>query len=1043
MALFQQSVLQHHLKGQDKDVIAKAYKKYIKYFHSPTIQQNIKESKEEQFQAKFLDELFVNIFGYTLSPQANYNLATEYKNESNSKKCDGAILKDGNALAVIELKGTKTKDLESIRQQAFDYKANQTGCVYVITSNFEKLRFYVNNAVEFEEFNLFNLSLERFELLYLCLYADNLLTNVPLSIKESSIREEEGITKKFYAAYSLFKRELYRDLVKQNMKNEVFRSELTKEDQDRASKNIKMALFKKSQKLIDRFLFIFFGEDRGLLPPNSTIMILEDWNKLKELDAVVPLYDRFKLYFNYLDTGRKGTDTKKEIFAYNGGLFKPDGVLDSIKIDDELLYKHTKALSNYNFDSQIDVNILGHIFENSLNEIESVNAEIEGANFDKQTTKRKKDGVFYTPKYITKYIVDNTVGKLCTEKKQELGVVEAEYLKSRKGRPAEKLKQLQGLLVTYREWLLTLTIVDPACGSGAFLNQALDFLIAEHRYLDELEASLLGGSIVFQDIENTILEKNIFGVDLNDESVEIAKLSLWLRTAQPRRKLNDLSSNIKCGNSLIDSKSVAGDRAFNWQEQFPEVFEKGGFDVVIGNPPYGIFMDDSEENHYKEHFPLTRYKLNLYILFIERMFQVFDSGVVHFIIPKSLLFNTYFDSIRKKLLQESIVHEVFMLTEKVFPDAEVGGSLILKFELTNNPNTNHKLRLVSADTYFEYEANKCLINNIEQQFFLDVPHYEISPISSGGSDVLKKLHSFEAIKARYSLKNGLNPGNIKQVLISNSKETDLHKPIIWGKEFNNYYTDWGGQFINYNPNIGESLTLDDIKSKEGMKSQTKIDYALRTPELFETEKILVRKTGDKIIATKDTDNYYFDTLVHGIYKLSDEYNLDFLLAVLNSKPATLFYRLLHDIKGKVFAKISLDKLSSFPLATPTSSQNYYLTNRGKLMLELNGNLVKKKNGFIAYFTSQIPNIALTKKLQNWYELEFGDFIKELNKAIKKSGGEKLSKMDEMEWMEVFETKKAEAQTLKSEIDKTDKEIDKMVYELYDLTEEEIAIVEGS
>src|SRR5690606_7592637 len=109
-------------------------------------------SKEEQFQATFLRELFVDVLGYTMNPQPGYELTTEFKNQKNARKADGAILKDGVAVAVIELKGTNTKHLEGIRQQAFDYKANQKGCVYVITSNFEKLRFYINDATEFEEF---------------------------------------------------------------------------------------------------------------------------------------------------------------------------------------------------------------------------------------------------------------------------------------------------------------------------------------------------------------------------------------------------------------------------------------------------------------------------------------------------------------------------------------------------------------------------------------------------------------------------------------------------------------------------------------------------------------------------------------------------------------------------------------------------------------------------------------------------------------------------------------------------------------------------
>ena len=326
-------------------------------------------------------------------------------------------------------------------------------------------------------------------------------------------------------------------------------------------------MFKKSQKLLDRFLFLFFSEDRNLLPPNSVRLILEQWKKLKDLDAYTPLYDRFKKYFGYLNTGFKGK--QYDVFAYNGGLFKPDTILANITIDDELLYTHTLKLSEYDFESEVDVNILGHIFENSLNELDEVKAQLEGQSVDKTTTKRKKDGVFYTPKYITKYIVENTVGKLCTEKKIELDISDETYQHA-KQRSRKRLETLND----YRTWLLQLTICDPACGSGAFLNEALNFLIAEHRYVDELSAKYNNDALMLSDVENSILENNLFGVDLNEESVEIAKLSLWLRTAQPNRKLNSLNHNIKCGNSLIDDPEVAGDKAFKWEEEFPSIFKE-------------------------------------------------------------------------------------------------------------------------------------------------------------------------------------------------------------------------------------------------------------------------------------------------------------------------------------------------------------------------------------------------------------------------------------------------------------------------------------
>ena len=410
MALFQASVLKSHLALLEDAVVEKAYKKYQKYFWNTTIQENIKSAKEEQFQATFLNELFVNILGYTLFPNPNSNLTTEFKNEKNARKADAAILKEETAIGVIELKGTNTKDLESIRRQAFDYKANQKACVYVVTSNFEKLRFYINDATEFEEFDLFTLSRKRFDLLYLCLHIDKVLNNTPLKIKEASIAEEEQITKAFYKDYSNFKRELYRDLVKKNSKTVKEKLNLTANIADhehilRLEKNIKLTLFQKSQKLIDRFLFIFFAEDRMLLPSNSTLQILNKWKDDWDFGDERPLYGLFKQYFNYLDTGRKGTEKRAEIYAYNGGLFKPDSILDALEIDNDLLYKYTLKLSNYDFESQVDVNILGHIFENSLNEIESVNAEIEGGDFAKQTSKRKKDGVFPEFNNLTQQII--------------------------------------------------------------------------------------------------------------------------------------------------------------------------------------------------------------------------------------------------------------------------------------------------------------------------------------------------------------------------------------------------------------------------------------------------------------------------------------------------------------------------------------------------------------------------------------------------------------------------------------------------------------
>ena len=1026
MPLFQASVLKKHISQLDKPTVQKAYKKYCKFFHDAKTQENIRNSKEEQFQEGFLRELFVDILGYTLNPTPKFNLTTELKNLKGAKKVDGAILKDDKALAVIELKGTNTKDLESIRQQAFDYKANQIGCVYVITSNFEKLRFYINNAVDFEEFNLFTLTETEFELFYLCLAKDNLLANKPLAIKEASIVEEENITKKFYGDYSIFKRELYRDLVKQNMKNETFR--------ELSEKNVKLTLFKKSQKLIDRFLFILFAEDRGLLAPNTISIILGEWEALKDLDVAVPLYDRYKQYFSYLDTGRKGTDKKEEIFAYNGGLFQPDALLDAMIIDDDLLYRHTKKLTTYDFQSQVDVNILGHIFEHSLNEIESVNAEIEGTDFDKQKTKRKKDGVFYTPKYITKYIVDNTIGKLCTDKKQELGIVDEEYAKGRKNRQATTIVKLDQQLKDYRDWLLQLTICDPACGSGAFLNQALDFLIREHSYVDELNRQLFGGGFTFPDIENQILEHNIYGVDLNDESVEIAKLSLWLRTAQPKRKLTSLNNNIKCGNSLIDSKSVAGDKAFNWKESFPEVFEKGGFDVIIGNPPYVFARDNfrqEEKDYFVSKYVSAKYQINTYLLFMEKTVHIIkDAGIHGLIIPNSWLMMYSGEGLRKFLLETNKLNQIINLAGYSFETASVETVILLaEKQKIENENSVEILLNNGNEFYFSHSKKQTEFSKnqgYEFKVFLDDDSDELNLKINKNSEILDNLVLIKAGLKAYEKDKGEPKQTASDVVnriydYTYKFDNDTYK-YLEGKDVGRYFTSWAGSYLRYGKHLA----------------------APRTFNLFDGKKIIIREiTGNYpkcLIATYNEDIYLFNmSNIAIVEKTNSDISLKYILAVLNSKLLS-YYFVKNTAKSvrKLFPKIILNDLRKFPIKKIKPEFQEPFIEKTDSILALNKELQEQSQKFQRTIIRKFNLEDLPKKLQDWYLLTYAEFIKEL--AKKKV---KLSLSEEAEWEDYFETESKKAQDLKVQIDKTDKEIDQMVYELYELSEEEIGIVENN
>lgn len=992
MPLFQKSVIAKYLKSQNKEHIDSKWNSYSNHFLSPKVQEDIRNLKEEQYQGEFLEDLFVKILGYTKpasSSETKFNLTTEYKNVKDSKKADGAIIIDDKVKAVIELKGTNTTDLGKIEVQAFGYKNNQPDCVYVITSNFEKLRFYIDNAIEHIEFNLFSLTEDEFQLLYLCLGFDNLSQNVGKKIKDESLSEEDVITKKLYKDYSLFKRELHQNLVLLNPDFEP------------------LELFKKSQKLLDRFLFLFFGEDRHLLPPNSVRLILTQWNQLRELDEYSPLYERFKKYFGYLNTGYKGV--KHNVFAYNGGLFKADEILDHIKIDDDLLYKHTLKLSEYDFASEVDVNILGHIFENSLNELDEIKAQLEGQEIDKSKTKRKKDGVFYTPKYITKYIVENTVGKLCEEKKQALEILEEEYFTDKK----RQKKTIQGLVEkidAYRKWLLQLTICDPACGSGAFLNQALDFLIEEHQYIDELQAKLFGDALVMSDMENSILENNLFGVDLNEESVEIAKLSLWLRTAQPNRKLNDLNGNIKCGNSLIDDVAVAGDKAFNWQEAFPKVFEKGGFDVIIGNPPYVNIvniLNKEEREFYQKHYETVKNKSDLYSIFIEKGYSILKKdGQLGFIFPNSWLGTESFSNLRKYLIEKTTIKELVKLPNDVFADAVVT-PLIMLFKKAY-PSNNE---LINLKEYINNEF-KMLKNNLSYERIKNSQTYTFSFLPE-----IKIKNQFLKLGDIADFSLGIKTSDDNRFIFNDKIDKDCF-PLLRGRNISKYYYTKNTEWIWYKPEL--------ITEKAGGRPRILQNFLGEKIYIQDISKSINACYCDEVILSNDTLNL--------IYKVDEKYNLKTILVLLNS----VFVNKWFESNFQEGLHIKINQLQQIPIPKISLTEQKPLIEKAEQMIYLNREQQEQSQKFQRIIQRKFELEELPKKLQDWYKLSYSEFIKEL--AKKKV---KLSLSQEAEWEDYFMQESKKALELKATIDATDKAIDAMVYELYGLNEEEIAIVENS
>ena len=993
--LIQKNIIKKYLGMLDEQQTQEAWNKYESYFLNEEIQANIHKIKEEQFQEGFLRELFVKVLGYTINPSPNYNLTTELKNEVGTKKADGAILIDGKVVGVIELKDQKTPDLASIENQAFGYKNKHKETRLVIISNFEKLRLYIDNAVEYREWDIFHMTLDDFRKLYLCLAWTQVEHGIAIQMKSESVSNEEQITKALYKDYSQFKRELFADILEQNP---------TPEGRER--KEWQLLLFKKTQKLLDRLLFIFFAEDCGLLPPNSMVKIIEQWTDLREkYDEYFPLYDRIKKYFGYMNTGHQGKQF--EIFAYNGGLFKPDEVLDNIKISDDVLAEHTRKLSEYDFESDVDVNILGHIFENSLSEIEEVTQQITSGAAP-QTSKRKQDGVFYTPQFITKYIVENTVGRLCEEKKKELNIVEEEY-KSDQNRQLKTKQRLLEQLKEYREWLLQLTILDPACGSGAFLNAALQHLIIEHKHIDELEKKVLGYSLEFQDVEHHILENNLYGVDINEESVGIAQLALWLRTAKPHRKLNSLNQNIKCGNSLISDPAIAGEKAFDWQKEFPQVFEKGGFDVVIGNPPYvnmANIQNEQERKFYQNNYSTVKNKCDLYSIFTEKAKSLLkEKGLLGFIFPNSWMGTESFSKYREFLSKEVNVYQLVELPPGVFEDAIV--TTVLCFYRNVLPQASNNVEVyacvdkefVKKDFVLSYEQ---ILNNPNSSFAFEktislenVPCKKLSDIAS------------------FSL--GIKTSDDARFVFDKPIDDTCYK-FIRGRNISRWSHPYNDEWIWYQPAL--------ICEKPGGRPRILENFIV-------DRKIVIQDIATQITATIDCEKYLCNDTLNIIYSLDIDYSFEYILCILNSKLVNVWFR-------KIFPAglhVKTNQLEQIPIPIIGMDAQQPFIALAETMLTLHQQFQEKRNQFLRGVTNNFEGVKITTALQQFEQMDFIGFMKELKK-------QKITipLKQQSEWENFFNDCVAECQELTAKIKATDNEIDNRVFDLYGLTEEERRIV---
>lgn len=409
------------------------------------------------------------------------------------------------------------------------------------------------------------------------------------------------------------------------------------------------------QKLLDRFIFIMFAEDMGGrvgFPANALQEELKDRSRSKFLEPNgLEIWELLKQIFRVMNDGGELGDA--DIHQFNGGLFAPDSAIDALTLPNRLfairgqsqndakLAEHKKTLfylaATYNFAKEGDAKnsiglyTLGHIFEQSIVELEKLEADADDRLSLTDVTKRKRDGVYYTPEWAVRRIIEETIEPLFTKWKAGAGW-------ANDGLPTKEAA------ASYWERLQKIKVIDPACGSGAFLIVALRYLQREFELAADyaLATKAISKRPSEAEITEMILVNNLFGVDINPASVEITRLSLWLHTAQANKPLSSLDSHIACGNSLIDSRfydkrklydEEEKDRinTFDWQGDFAT----GSFDAVIGNPPYVKL-----QNFVKVHADMAAWlvsnasgyeststgNFDLYLPFIEKGLALLNGG---------------------------------------------------------------------------------------------------------------------------------------------------------------------------------------------------------------------------------------------------------------------------------------------------------------------------------------------------------------------------------------------------------------------------------
>ena len=1047
----------------------------------------LRRQKESEVRGPFIQRFFVELLGYQpFGSGPAWTINDEKRTGSGS--ADTALghfsATSKTVIAPVELKGADTPDLDAIMpgrykspvQQVWEYAMDTPGCQFLLVSNMLEFRLYAvgHTRQVYERFDILEMAdsdaaYQRFRLL---LSAERLLGGDTAKLLRESALAEKAITQKLYSDYKTWRISLLLALMQSS---------------ERAAET----LIEPAQKLLDRVLFIAFAEDRGLLPPKS---LAQAWGHRDPYNPR-PVWENFKGLFLAIDKGNPHLG----IPAYNGGLFATDPVLDALAVPDDAC-RMFSALGEYDFADDVSVTVLGHIFEQSVSDLEQLK-ELAGSDgftlaaLEAQVKesarsvsgKRKQDGIVYTPDAITRFIVDETLGGYLAGRQAGL---RKDYCKAdgewRAPTPAEttaytgkgkrasekkqaKLKSPERLVeflfwYAWREQLQSVRVVDPACGSGAFLIAAFDVLDAEYRRVNE-QIQAITGNPDFFDINREILNGNLYGVDLNPESIEITKLSLWLKTAQHGKPLQSLEANLRVGNSLIADAAYTP-RPFDWQAAFPDVLDSGGFDVVLGNPPY-VRMERLKpvKPYLQEYYAVASDRADLYGYFYEQGLRLLKPGGRLGYISSSTFFKTGSgEPLRRHLLAHAQIHALVDFGDiQVFEGVTTYPAIVV-LDRCDAPDPDAAIRFLALGT----DMPESLAAEFRQ-------HAGAMPQSQLGTDAwrleidtlaqlrIKLTHSHPTLKEVYGapcrgVVTGLNDAFVvdratrDRLIAEDPTSAKLLTPFLEGRDLKRWRIEPQDLWLIYIPKNRVDIDAYPAIRQHLLPFKDKLEKRATKQAWFELqqaqEAYAPKMSAPKIIYGHFSPQPLFSYDPDGFFSNDKSYIVPsgdwFALGLLNS--GTLWW-LLSSLAPAVrggFHEVRVQYVETLPIPAADASTR---TRIAVLAESAQCAATARRNLQASFRRRVLTDLApvgaaarLSTKLAEWPSLDFKAFHDEMKKQFKQLK-QPIPLAERDAWQARFEADKKKVMELSTEITRCERAIDAEVYRLFDLTPEEIALIE--